>query len=75
MLGKSSALLAPTAELSILSRRQSAGAVEPVGADAGWRAGMQALVQNVVTDYPRKSSWTVVRVRPAWRPARHNDAE
>ena len=27
------------------------------------------------TDHPRKSSWTVVRVRPAWCPARHNDAE
>jgi len=25
--------------------------------------------------YPRKSSWTVVRVRPAWCPARHNEAE
>ena len=24
---------------------------------------------------PRKSSWTVVRVRPAWCPARHNEAE
>ena len=24
---------------------------------------------------PRKSSWTVVRVRPAWCPARHKEAE
>jgi hypothetical protein len=26
-------------------------------------------------DHPRKSSWTVVRVRPARCPARHNEAE
>jgi hypothetical protein len=24
---------------------------------------------------PKKSSWTVVRVRPAWCPARHKEAE
>jgi len=32
-------------------------------------------VAAIAAHYPRKSSWTVVRVRPAWCPARHNEAE
>jgi hypothetical protein len=33
------------------------------------------LIGDVENDYPRKSSWTVVRARPAWCPARRNEAK
>ncbi len=54
------------------------------GQQPNHRVGLEALRDIVGFDaydalldsfQPRKSSWTVVRVRPAWCPARHNDAE
>ena len=33
-----------------------------------------ALADLAIVDDPRKSSWTVVRVRSAWCSARHNEA-
>jgi len=33
------------------------------------------FAERMYVYHPTKSSWTVVRVRPAWCPARHNEAE
>jgi predicted nucleotidyltransferase len=49
---KASASPATTAKLPTLGRWRSAVAVELIGAEAGWRAGVPILVQNLVTDYP-----------------------
>jgi len=54
----------------------AAGAKTQMHARRDQRRGeREERAKGEYADYPRKSSWTVIRVRPAGCPARHNEAE